>query len=121
MNAKHRKPHNPEQRIPCLAVRRTGAGAEAVGMIDEATSYGIHWTSDSICSAFSEYGAKLGSHPDKTTGTPHHSLVEFDDGSGFAFDLDVPLDGVWSGLTAQFEFLRRDGGYAVVLQDLQVL
>ena len=31
------------------------------------------------------------------------------------------LGGVWSDLTAQFEFLGRDGGFEVVRHDLHVL
>jgi hypothetical protein len=104
-----------------FAALSNGDDAAALGMIDEANSYGTHWTSDSIRAVYSDYGATQVSHPDKTTGKPHTSLLEFSDGSGFAYDHDVPLDGVWSDLTAQFEFLRRSAGYAVVLQDLHVL
>jgi hypothetical protein len=43
------------------------------------------------------------------------------DGTGFQFDYDLPLNGEWSDLTAQFEFLRRSDGYAVVLHDIHVL
>jgi hypothetical protein len=59
--------------------------------------------------------------PDSVGTEPHSSLVAFKDGRGYSFDHDVPLDGRWSDLTAQFEFLRRPSGYAVVLQDIHVL
>ena len=36
-------------------------------------------------------------------------------------DLDVPLDGEWSDLTAQFEFAPVDGGIGISLYDLHVL
>jgi hypothetical protein len=36
-------------------------------------------------------------------------------------DLDVPLDGAWSDLTAQFEFAPVDGGIGISLYDLHVL
>ena len=49
------------------------------------------------------------------------SLVEFADGRGYSFEYDLPLSGEWSDLTAQFEFLRRPSGYAVVLHDIHVL
>jgi hypothetical protein len=98
-----------------------GNSARALGMVDEVNTYGIRWTSESIRTTISEYGATCVSHPDKTIGTPHYSLLELSDGSGFAYDHSVPLDGMWSDLTAQFEFLRRNGGYIVVLQDLHVL
>jgi hypothetical protein len=35
--------------------------------------------------------------------------------------LDLPLDGTWSDLTAQFEFGPHEGGTAVALYDLHVL
>jgi hypothetical protein len=47
--------------------------------------------------------------------------VALSDGSGFSLYHAVPLNGEWSDLTAQFEFLRRPNGLAVVLHDLHVL
>ena len=55
------------------------------------------------------------------SGTPAAMLWELADQSGYRLDHDVPLNGQWSDLTAQFEFLRRPGGFAVVLHDLHVL
>ncbi len=43
------------------------------------------------------------------------------DGSGYRLDHDVPINGEWSDLTTQFEFLNWPNGYAMVLQDLHVL
>jgi hypothetical protein len=40
---------------------------------------------------------------------------------GYWLDYDVPLNGQFSDLTAQFEFEPRQEGYAAVLQDLHVL
>ena len=47
--------------------------------------------------------------------------MAFDDGSGYSVEHDVPLNGEWSDLTAQFEFVRFPKGYAVVLHDLHVM
>jgi hypothetical protein len=44
-----------------------------------------------------------------------------DDPRGGTVDLDLPLDGEWSDLTAQFEFAPVPGGTAVSLYDLHVL
>jgi hypothetical protein len=48
-------------------------------------------------------------------------VVRIGDGSGYAVDHAVPLNGEWSDLTAQFEFLEEADGFAVVLHDLHVL
>jgi hypothetical protein len=56
-----------------------------------------------------------------TEGEAQVDIVAFDDGSGYSVEHDVPLNGEWSDLTAQFEFLRFSKGYAVVLHDLHVM
>jgi len=106
---------------------------EASEMLDEPNCYGIRWTSEYIQYALdSAYGPGCRfrvanpegpqvTDPDDAIGTPCADVVAFDDGSGYSADHDVPLNGAWSELTAQFEFLRRPGGLAVVLHDLHVL
>jgi hypothetical protein len=84
-------------------------------------SYGTTWTPAAIRKTLADYGAREVTPPDTATGKPHSSIVELKDGSGFSYDHDVPLDGAWSDLTAQFEFLRREGEFVVVLHDLHVL
>lgn len=119
------------QWFKLLAVGRI---EEASRQLDEPNGYGIRWTpheiQDAIELAFGEGcwfrkehpgGLKL-SDPDQALGTRYnYDVIELDDGSGFTGHYDVPLNGVWSDLTAQFEFLKRSGGYAVVLHDLHVL
>jgi hypothetical protein len=108
-----------------------GEWDQALAMIDEPNTYGIRWTRDSIVSALLEtfgpgtrfeaaYGAPTFSDPDSATGTAHHSFGTLNAG-GFWLDHDVPLNGVYSDLTAQFEFLPRPGGFAVQLHGLHVL
>jgi hypothetical protein len=46
---------------------------------------------------------------------------EYDDGSGFAVDHDLAMNGQRSDFTAQLEFLRTENGYAVYLDDIHVL
>jgi hypothetical protein len=94
----------------------------ALAAIDETTSYGIRWSADSIRQALLDYS------PHATVTDPgdlpldvHQNLITFTDGTGFAFDCSVPISGQWSDLTAQFEFLRRPNGFAVILEDLHVL
>jgi hypothetical protein len=36
-------------------------------------------------------------------------------------DYDLPLEGIWSDLTAKFRILKVDGGYSLGLQDIRVL
>lgn len=101
-----------------------GALSEAVSRLDEPNSYGEKWSAERIKGAIEEYsGSTTATFSDPATllGDGRPTLYAFDDGRGYALDHDVPLDGEWSDLTAQFEFLRRPNGYAVVLQDLHVL
>ena len=101
-----------------------GAFADAASRLDEPNSYGERWSADQIREALRDYArteAVQVSDPDTLAGDGRSSLVEFDDGRGYSFEHDVPLRGEWSDLTAQFEFLRRPQGYAVVLHDIHVL
>ena len=106
---------------------------EASAMVDEPNGYGNRWTPLDIrqaldlayapgCRYRTEHpeGPQV-SDPDATAGVPHASIVTFQDGSGFSAEHDVPLNGAWSDLTAQFEFLRRPGGLAFIVHDLHVL
>lgn len=102
-------------------------------MIDEPNCYGITWTPERIrqvvedtfgpgCRFRSQHPEGIRwSDPDELGDGGHPETYPHDDGSGFAFDHDVSLNGEWSDLTAQFKFHRRAQGYAVVLHDLHVL
>jgi hypothetical protein len=54
-------------------------------------------------------------------GRDHAHVGAFDDGSGYWVNHDVPLNGEYSDLTAQFEFRRRGNALAATLHDLHVL
>ena len=45
----------------------------------------------------------------------------YSDGSGFAVDHDLPLDGKRSDFTAQFDFRKGQNSYTVYLHDIHVL
>lgn len=110
-----------------------GRVEEACALLDEPNGYGITWTprliQETVNSTFSPESGFYETHPEGPIFTNPFELeeqleievVEFDDKRGYAFDYDVPLNGEWSDLTAQFEFLRRSDGYSVVLHDLHVL
>jgi hypothetical protein len=102
-----------------------GNWADALAMLDKPNCYGMIWTEDQIKKAISEH-VGLGQRGDITPPSELPNLVReeplaFDDGSGYAFDQDVPLNGEWSDLTAQFEFFRQPGGYAASLHALHML
>jgi hypothetical protein len=97
-----------------------------------------HWTPDSLRIYIENYGSwsptadgstwrltslETAQVPRGDAGfRPHASLVRHrDDPRGGSVDLDVPLNGEWSDLTAQFEFGPVPGGTAVSLYDLHVL
>ena len=97
---------------------------EAISQLDEPNSYGIRWSEQQVRDVVRDYARSDSvqvTNPDLIGADAHSCLVVFKDGRGYSFDHDFPLDGHWSDLTAQFEFLRRPEGYAVVLQDIHVL
>jgi hypothetical protein len=102
-------------------------------MIDLPNAWGVTWTPESILKLVTEtfspdtrFGAAHPEGPeftevDETTRSDHVHLGSYEDGSGFWLDHDVPLNGEWSDLTAQFEFQKQAEDFAVVLIDLHVL
>jgi hypothetical protein len=103
----------------------------ALQMIDEPSTYGIRWTRERITGLVEdtfgpathfadELGPPAFSDPDSAKGDPHPNFGKVD-GGGFWLDHDVPLNGAFSDLTAQFEFAPREDGYAAILHDLHVL
>jgi len=101
-----------------------GNWSEVISMLDEPNAYGVKWGESEIRNSIEEYSrSKLWVVTDaKSLDTSGHtSFGEFNDGSGYWLDYDIPLNGEWSDLTAQFEFRKRGTGYAVVLHDIHVL
>lgn len=85
-----------------------GRFEDAASRLDEPNSYGERWSAEQIQKVIRDYARSESvrvSDPDTLVGSGRQSLVEFDDGSGYSLDHDVPLDGEWTDLTAQFEFL----------------
>ncbi len=96
-----------------------GAWAEACGELDEPNIYGIRWGPEDLrqavelsfapgCRFRREHpeGMRF-SQPDTAAGREvHPEVVALADGRGYRLDHDVPLNGQWSDLTAQFEFLK---------------
>jgi hypothetical protein len=96
---------------------------EALSLIDMPSSYGQTWSRALIEEQLAEYGS-AGTRvtpPATATGTRHTNFGQFNDGKGFYLDCSFPLNGSWSDLSAQFEFLEANGYYSVSLQDVHVL
>ena len=110
-----------------------GRFEEACALLDEPNAYGSTWTprliQETVNDTFDPESRFYKAHPEGPIFTDPSELgerieievLELDDKRGYAFDYDAPLNGEWSDLTAQFEFLKRSNGYAVVLHDFHVL
>jgi hypothetical protein len=101
-----------------------GLFQQAVSCLDEPNSYGELWSEKQIRDVLLDYtnsAAAVVIDPDllKGDGEPH--LGEFNDGSGFWFEMNLPLNGGWSDLTVKFEFKHRSNKFAVILHDIHVL
>ena len=106
---------------------------EACRLLDQPNSYGLVWTPQRIVAAVEEEfgdGSRFRKqHPegivftdsDELQGQPVRAEGQLADGAGYWLDCTVPLNHQPSDLTAQFEFLKRPDGFAVVLHDLHVL
>ena len=98
---------------------------EASALIDEPNSYGMVFTPAEIrrvlAANYDFTDADTFTDPDVLPKEGRFSICGYADGSGYSVEYDVPLNGEWSDLTAQFELLVRPGGLAVVLHDLHVL
>ncbi len=108
-----------------------GEWERARGMLDEPDHYGIEWTQQRVVAllddtfgegtAFAaEHGRPMFSDPAMADGTERYDFGRTRQG-GFWFDYDVPLNGSFSDLTAQFEFHPRAAGFAAVLHELHVM
>lgn len=59
--------------------------------------------------------------PTSTKNKQDIYLEAFDDGSGYFMDYDLMTDGELNDLTLQVEFIKKENGYFVVLNDLRTL
>ena len=111
----------------------SGRLADACAALDQPTSYGESWTPERLeevlrdvfppesrLSREAPHGIRFTPASD-ADGEPHVTFGTFNDGKGYWMDHDVPLNGVFSDLTAQFEFHGEGSQLTVALQDLHVL
>lgn len=103
----------------------TGDWDGAMALIDVPNHHGIRWSTADVHQVLVDYGR--GIEPKVTAPLQHWdpgarvSVVAFDDGSGYSVEYDLPLNGAYSDLTAQFEFLLSGSEYVATLHDLHVL
>jgi hypothetical protein len=103
-----------------------GKFEEAIKQIDAPNSYGVDWSTESIQRVLQDYvgedAAFSVTDPNEMEGDGRPNLIMFDGLQGFAFDYNLPIDGNWSDLTVQFEFIKKSKGYySVILHDIHVL
>jgi hypothetical protein len=129
---------NPDKSILAfvkqwIALLAEGRAEDAGALIDEPNCYGILWTpkliNEVINSTFSCDSRFYKTHPEGPIITDPFQLkeqretevIELENDRGYAFDYNLPLNGEWSDLTAQFEFHKKPNGYSIVLHDIHVL
>lgn len=107
--------------------------AEACALIDLPAGNGRAWTPEMLVSTIRDsFGSGTrfrDEHPggpvftpaSTARGTAHASVVPYSDGTGFAADYDVPLNGSFSDLTAQFVVRWVGQELHVLLYDLHVM
>ena len=106
----------------------SGKFQEAADLLDQHPGgKGNRWTAESLFEAFLAYGA---SENFPEVNNPFHmgkegdalAFYKYRDGSGWAVEYDLPLNGERSDLTARFSFKKlAQHAFAVHLDDLRVL
>jgi hypothetical protein len=101
---------------------------KACSLLDapESGSDDIAWNAAILKEAFLNYGSVgrmpiINSPYQMDLDTEKIDFYEYDDSSGYAVDYDIPLDGAWGDLTAQFSFKIIGDAYTVTLEDVHVL
>ncbi|MEW5723743.1 MAG: hypothetical protein AB1896_11590 [Thermodesulfobacteriota bacterium] len=92
---------------------------EAVRRLDKAGPGGPAWGIEEIQQALRDFShdSRLPevTDPARLPEPDDCRFDRFEDWRGYWLEYPLPLDGEWSGLRVRFEFLRRPGGYAMVL------
>lgn len=99
---------------------------EALKQIDAPNNYGLKWSVESLQKVLEDYVGKgftfSITDPNKMEGDGRPNLIMLNGLQSFGFEFDLPINGKWSDLTIQFEFINKTKGYyAVVLHDIHVL
>lgn len=84
----------------------------------------IHWNPCNLRTIISDYGdnAVISDPYSIERSQEKLDFYYYTDGSGVAVDYDLPINGKWSDLTAQFSFVKSEEDmYAVYLEGVHVL
>jgi hypothetical protein len=115
-----------------LDILAAGRGDEACSLLDEPNVYDQRWSPTAIQEVLqgevgpsSVYADAYPEGPrfspvDQAEGDPRRSVIALADGSGFSVHHAVPLNGEFSDLTAECEFIWRGSDLAFRLHDLHV-
>lgn len=60
-------------------------------------------------------------NPDEVDGNIRKDVFEYNDGSGWGVEYDLPLNGVVSDFTLMFDFIKSGGVLKVILDDCHVM
>lgn len=96
---------------------------EAIKQIDAPNDYGVEWSEKSIQEVLENYvgkGVEFSiTDPNEIEGDGRTNSVMFIGLQSFALELDLPINGEWSDLRVQFEFIGKGKGYySVILRDI---
>jgi hypothetical protein len=99
---------------------------KACQQLDATESDYDPWNVTNLKEAFLDYGAVgrmpvINSPYQMDLTTEKIEFYDYDDGSGWTVDYDIPLDGEWGDLTAQFSFKKAGDSFVVKLNDIHVM
>ena len=94
----------------------------AISLLDDPVDENRHkWTKDQWDEQLECYGDSPAVTPPAQVSELRKDVYRYNDGSGFAVDYDLPVNGEWSDHTLQFDFRSTAEGMRVALDDLHVL
>ena len=103
-----------------------GKFKEAIKQIDAPNRDGVEWSVKSVQRVLEDYVGKgvdfSITDPNEMEGDGRPNLIMFNGLQGFALDINLPINGDWTDLMVQFEFIKKGKGYySVILNDIHVL
>jgi hypothetical protein len=99
---------------------------QAFSLLDEPVDQSRHtWTPEDIKEItydhFDDEKYPTITNPDEVDGHIRKDVFEYNDGSGWGVEYDLPLNGVVSDFTLMFDFIKSGGVLKVILDDCHVM
>ncbi|UZR96783.1 DUF7668 domain-containing protein [Chondrinema litorale] len=100
---------------------------EANSLLDVDSERNFNWNTENLKEVFLDYcwheRMPVINNPDQMDlDNEVITFYEYTDGSGYAVEYDIPLDGEWGDLTAKFSLESEDQRvYRVYLDDIHVM